>query len=109
MARRPAAEPPEKDWTPDSIRVAVRKLGRRLADVEAFDPQQVSRRFDPVTTSLEASIGETLVDVFGPHSSSFRNYQLSSSLDTARHNVNGVPHREVFEGLIHGRERAIQL
>ncbi|SRR6266404_2895168 len=110
MARKPAPEPPaEKVWTPDLIRAGMRKLRRRLNDVEAFDPQTVTRQFDPKVTGLETSIREMLADVFGPNTRSYRNYQLAASLDTAGVNSNGTPLYEVVDGLVHGKARAITL
>lgn len=110
MARRPADQPSsEKEWTPDSIRAALRKLRRRVADVRAFDPKKVLQRRDGTVTALETSIRETLSDVFGRFSGSFRNYELAATVDTARYNVNGVPHSEVIEGYARGKERSIQL
>jgi hypothetical protein len=111
MARnpKPPEEPEEMLWTPESIRGAIRKLRRRLSDVEAFDPQKVTRQFDPQVTALETSIRETLADVFRPNSRSYRNYQSAASLDTAGINMNGTPLHRVIEGLVRGKERSITL
>jgi hypothetical protein len=111
MARTPRSpdKPEEKAWTPETIRSAIRKLRRRLEDVEAFDPQIVTRQFDPQVTGLETSLRETLADVFGRNSRSYRNYQLAASLDTAGVNLNGTPLHRVIEGLAHGKERSITL
>jgi hypothetical protein len=111
MARRPTNQQPpsEREWTPDTIRRALRKLRRRLTDVEAFEPQKVPRRFDPQVIALESSIRETLVDVYGPGSVSYRNHEVAAHIDAARHNTNGVPHAEVIEGYVRGKERSIQL
>jgi hypothetical protein len=111
LARNPRLlqEPEERDWTPESIRIAVRKIRRRLDDLAAFNPLEVTRRNDPRIGALEAAIGETLSDIFGPNGRSYRRYQAAATLDTAGINMNGTPHREVIEGLVHGKERAIEL
>ena len=108
MARRPPSEPPiEKEWTPESIRVGLRKIWRRLADVEAFDPQKITRQLDPQVTALETSLREMLADVFGANGRSYRNYQSAAALDTAGINMNGTPLHRVIEGLVFGKERSI--
>jgi hypothetical protein len=92
MARRPQSEPPtEQIWTPESIRAGLKKIRRRLTEVEAFDPQKVTRQLDPDVTALETSIKEMLPDVFGANSRSYRNYQAAPSLDTAGLHMNGTP------------------
>ena len=82
MARNPQPTP-EKEWTPDSLRIAMRKLRRRLVDVQAFDPQTVPRRYDPGVIALETSIRETLTDVYGENSGSFGNYRPAADIDAA--------------------------
>jgi hypothetical protein len=69
MASTPSSNPTEKEWTPESIRVGLRKLGCRLTGVEAFDPLTVTRQYDPKATDLETSLRETLAEVFGGKSS----------------------------------------
>jgi hypothetical protein len=111
MAKTPRTpeQPEEKVWTPELIRSSLRKLRRRLAEVEAFDPQKVTRQFDPQVTVLEAQLRETLSDVYGRNSQSFRIYQSAASLDTAGINMNGTPLHRVIDGLVHGRARSIEL
>jgi hypothetical protein len=109
MAQRPHEPPAEKKWTPDTIQGAVRKLRRRLTDVEAFDPQKVHDRFDPAITSLEISIREMLTDVFGPNSRSYRNYSSAATLDTAGQSLGVIATPRMREGLEQGKERSITL
>jgi hypothetical protein len=110
MARKPGPElPAEKAWTPDLIRGGMKKLRRRLNDVEAFEPKKVADRSDPGIRALEAAIRATLAEVFGTASRTYRNYQAAASIDTAGINMNGTPHHEVIEGLIRGRARSSEL
>jgi hypothetical protein len=110
MARTPRTQddPEQKAWTPELLRIDLRKLRRRLAEVERFDPQKITQQFDPLVTALETQLRETLSDVFG-RSRSYRNYQSAASLDTAGINMNGTPLHRVIEGLVHGRARSIEL
>src|SRR5664280_2828482 len=93
MARTPKTqdEHEEKAWTPDSIRLAIRKVRRRLTDLEGFEPTKVRSRQDPNIRVLEAAIKETLSDIFGPNSRSFRTYGAAATIDTASYNMNGTP------------------
>jgi hypothetical protein len=102
VARRPT------EWTPETIRSALRKLRRRLTEVQSFEPENVKSRRDPTITVLETAIRETLADVYGPNSRSFRNYHLAAQLDIAR-DINGVSLPEVVEALVQGKERSILL
>jgi hypothetical protein len=107
MARDTTHAPPEKEWTPESIRVALRKLRRRLTEVEAFDPSTVTRSYDPKATSLETRLRDTLSDVFGNNTSLYRNYELAASLHTSARRLNETPLPVVIQGLMHGKERSI--
>ena len=111
MAKTPRApdQPEEKVWSPELIRSSLRKIRRRLAEVERFDPRKVTRQFDPQVTVLEAQLRETLSDVYGRNSQSYRIYQSAASLDLAGINMNGTPLHRVIDGLVNGRARSIEL
>jgi hypothetical protein len=110
MARKPTQEPvAEKEWTPESIRAAVRKVRRTLTDVEAFDPKKVTRQFDPTVSSLQISIRQMVTDVFGHDSRLYRDYQSAAALDMAGINVGGTSLPKVIQGLEQGKERSITL
>ena len=47
------------------MQTAISKLRRRVGDLEALDPKTVRSRSDPRVIALEASIEETLSDIFG--------------------------------------------
>jgi hypothetical protein len=105
-----ANTPIESRWTADGIRGAVRKIRRTLADVEAFDPHKVTRQRDPIIATLEISIREMLIDVFGPNSRSYRSYQTAASLDMAGLSVGSpTPLGRVISGLMEGKERSVAL
>jgi hypothetical protein len=106
---KPPPQPAERQWTRDDIRIAMRKIERRLSDVDSFDPSKIRTRQDPNIRVLEAAIKETLAEIFGPNSRTFRTYSAAATLDTAGINMNGTPHHEVIAGLVHGKERSITL
>ena len=95
MARKPAPE----------LRAGMRKLRRRLTEVEAFNPQQATWPADPQVTALGVSLREALADVFGRNSRSYRNYQIAASLDTNGSKMDG----RYIDGLVLGKERSINL
>jgi hypothetical protein len=110
MAKRAApAEPADKELTLPEIHLAIRRLERRVADLEAFDPTQIGTQRDPKILDLEAAIKETLSDVFGYNTRSYRTYMAAAALDTAGMNSNGTPLHEVIEGLVRGKERSLSL
>lgn len=93
----------------EQIRASIRKIQRRIADLEQFDPEAVTSRFhDPHLIVLQADIEGTLVDVFGPNSAEIRRYSAASRLDTAAM-APGIGLAEVREGLKVGREKSVAL
>jgi hypothetical protein len=99
--RRPA------NLTTEQMKNAIAPLRRRIAEVEVFSPQTVSDRRDPRIGALQRALEGTLADIFGADTLEFRRNRVICELDTARHNMRGVPSGEVIEGLFRGRERAI--
>jgi hypothetical protein len=101
--------PSNKQPTLSEMHLAIRQLNRRIVDIEAFDPIAVTAQRDPKIVELEAAIKETLSEVFGRNTSSYRTYMAAAVLDTAGLNLNGTPLHEVIEGLAHGKERSLSL
>jgi uncharacterized protein (TIGR02391 family) len=69
-ARRSQAPDPDdrpKEFTPDRIESGIRKLRRRIEEVEALDPQAV-RFNDPQVEASTRNIRADLLDIFGPRS-----------------------------------------
>src|SRR5947207_2020181 len=109
MAKKSTVPPEEKHLTTAEMHLAIRRLERRIADLEAFDPTQIGLQQDPKILELEAAIKETLSDVLGHNTRSYRTYMAAAALDTAGLNSNGTPLREVIEGLVRGKERSLSL
>ena len=106
---RPAAPQPAR-LTPEEMRAAIPRLQRRIADLEAFDPTTVQDRHDPRIRELEASIDDTLVDVFGGDTLDYQRYRGAKLLDRAASYINRrTPIQEVVEGLQRGKADAIAL
>ena len=67
MAIKPAPIVRQKaNLSPEQMRAAIRKIERRIADLEAFEPQHVQDLSDPVVNSLHTKLADTIVDIF-PH------------------------------------------
>jgi hypothetical protein len=106
MAKRSTASPPpqEVELTPLQMRAAISRFERRIRDLDEFDPTTITSRSDPRVAALEASIEEVLSETFGHSTVAYRRYSLAAEIDTAGINMNGTPHHEVIEGLVHGKD-----
>lgn len=92
------------------LRQAIRRIDRRIEDLSQFDPQSISSRGDPLISSLQASIGATLSDVFGEDSEDYWRYSSAVSLDTAPIIVGRPqPTHVVRDGFQTGKEQALAL
>jgi predicted nucleotide-binding protein len=92
-----------------AMRAAMAKLRRRVADLEAFDPNRVENRKDPAIESLSKAIGDTLAEVFGEDTPEYERYIGAKLIDTAPFLLNGTPMALVRTGLEQGKTTAIAL
>jgi len=74
-------QPQPANLTVEHMKLGVTRLSRRIADVEAFDPQSVQKRWAPEVKALEASIEEALVNVFGHNTVEYNRYRGAAKLD----------------------------
>ena len=83
MARRPTLPPTESPrLTPDQIRNRVGRIERCIADLTAFDPQAIQKRFAiPEVQSLEANIEAALSAAFGHGTPAYNNFRQATTLD----------------------------
>jgi len=109
MARRPPDPPRDVQLTAHQIRAAISRFERRIKEVEAFEPEKVTDRRDPQIDALQAAVGEALTEAFGEDTPMRQRYSAAATLDTAGINMNGTPHHEVIEGLIHGKKLSLAL
>ncbi len=86
---------------------AIPKLQRRIADLDAFDPNSVDDRSDPRIKVFRSDIDTMLANIFGPDTVEYRNFRSAASIDRASHSTHGTPIREVRDGLAQGRQAAI--
>jgi hypothetical protein len=68
--------------TASEVRKAIRKIRRRINDLEDFDCGLMDDSNDPRIKTLEAAIKGTLRDVFGLNTSAFRSYQAAATINT---------------------------
>ena len=83
MARRSTPPKPERPLhTVAEKRLDIERLQRRIRELEAFDPQTVTKRFsDPSVTAIETAIHGTLSAVFGHGTVEYNRYSDAKSLD----------------------------
>jgi predicted nucleotide-binding protein len=82
MARRTAPpEPQPEKLTVEQMRLGISRLQRRIADLEAFDPQVIQKRWGPEVKTLETAIEETLAAVLGHNTVQYNRYKAAADLD----------------------------
>lgn len=112
MARRPATppEPQPASLTVDQMRRGIGRIQRRIEELGAFDPLSVRDRFAPEVSTLEKSIDETLIAVFGHDTLDYERYRNAKNLDQGPLNYIHKPSlAEVHEYLTNGRVRSVAL
>jgi predicted nucleotide-binding protein len=110
MARRPPPPPQKAMLTPERIRQGIQRLERRIAEVEAFDPQSI-RTLDDTSKAeaLEASVKGALEQTFGPDTVEFQRYQGAASFHWPINLIYPTPIHEIQESLRRCRARSIEL
>jgi len=93
MARRPVPPVPERPvLTVDQMRRRVEQLKSCIADLEAFDPAKVQKRYGvPEVMQLEAAIDEALASAFGHGTPAYSRYRDATSLDNGPHTMRSDP------------------
>jgi hypothetical protein len=82
LARRSVPPQPKTAvLTVQGMRNGMERLQARIADLEAFDPQSVQKRWAPEVTALQTAIEETLGEVFGPDTVEYNRYSSAARLD----------------------------
>lgn len=89
------------------MRGAIPRLEKRIAELQAFDPQTVNDRSDARIGALEQAIDETLVAIFGADTVDYNPYRGAKRLDRAVLRVcYQPPIHEIRAGLQRGKEQA---
>jgi hypothetical protein len=63
------------------MKLGIPRLQRRIADLEAFDPQVIQKRWGPEVKVLQTAIEETLASVFGHNTVEYKRYRAAAELD----------------------------
>ena len=80
--QKPPAMPERPHLSGDQKRRAIARLQQRIGELEAFDPQKVTKRFNiPEVQILETSIDEALSAAFGHGTVEYRRYSRATKLD----------------------------
>jgi predicted nucleotide-binding protein len=111
MAKRPPSSPPPEapQLSATQMRTRISRIQRVIGELQDFDPKTVQNRSDSRIKSLEVSIAQVLGDTFGYGTAEHTLYIAATSLDRAGTRMGGTPLPEVVEGLIKGKDRAIEL
>ncbi|TFZ45586.1 hypothetical protein E5C33_08890 [Stenotrophomonas maltophilia] len=108
MARAKNPERKTANLTPEQMRSGLKKIERRIADLEAFDVNLVEQRWDPAIEALEKKVNSTLQDVLGHDTVEYQEYSISA-LDTLPLIMGGGPDplSEVHAGYREGIRREL--
>ena len=116
MTRRPArpSPPPPKsaNLTAANAMGAIPQLERRIAELEAFDPNTINAGDDPPIRALEARIEQTLARIFGPDTHEYKKLSLAFHLDLSNYLAlfdGSSPPPNIKAGVRNGLDRAITL
>lgn len=96
--------------TPDDMRKGIKRLEKRLAEVELFDPQSLDRN-DPWSTvrPLKTSVETALIDTFGQGTIEYNRFSAAAHFDWPIRMGGGVPHHEKVQHVAEDKTRSIQL
>jgi len=110
MARRPPPPPQQAVLTPEQMRQGIQRLKRRIAEVEAFDPQNIRTHDDTSKAeALEASVKGALQQTFGSDTAHFKRYQGAASFHWPLNMRRQTPIHEIRESLRRCRGRSLDL
>jgi hypothetical protein len=93
MAPRRTQQPPQSPaLTVDQMRRRIGQFEKCIAELEAFDPQKVQKRYgEPEVTRLEAMIDEALAAAFGHGTPAYNRYREAATLDHGPHTMRVSP------------------
>jgi predicted nucleotide-binding protein len=110
MARRPPPPPQLAMLTPEQMRQGIQRLERRIAEVEAFDPQSIQTHdHTSKAEALEASVKGALEQTFGPDTAQFQRYRDAASFHWPLNLMHPTPIPTIQESLRRCRGRSLQL
>lgn len=102
------ALPSKAELSADQMRSAIKKIDRRIADLEAFDPNEVRDRNEVIIETLEQKLDTLITEIFSPGTIEYDRYHYSvTRLDRAGINMYGTPLGEVIRGLHEGKASSL--
>ena len=110
MARKQTySRPQSADLSLEQMESALPRLEKRLSDLRAFDPRQMTQRNDPKIKVLENAVDDFLTRTFGKETVEYSRYVSAIHLYTVSISFRrSTPLSEIIEGLQQGKERAIE-
>jgi len=109
-SRRPPPPPPRAELTPGQMEEGIRRLGRCIAEVEAFDPQMIQTYDDTSkANALSASVDGALVQTFGQGTVDYRRYSDATNFSWPLNYARPTPIHEIKESLRQSRARSLDL
>ena len=110
MARKQTYSPPQSaDLSLEQMESALPRLEKRLSDLRAFDPRQVTQWNDPKIKVLENAVDDFLTRTFGKGTVEYIRYSSAKKLDTVGIVLGrNITFHEFIQGLQRGKERAIE-
>jgi predicted nucleotide-binding protein len=112
MAKRPTPipEPQRAVLSIEQMQSGIRRIQKRIEQLEAFDLQSVTKRNDPEIKRLVAAVDEALIAVFGHNTIEYDRYCRAKRLDIGPITVGYVASpREVQQYLAEGIKTSITL
>ena len=111
MARRSTPPTPQPaQLTPDQIATGIRRLKKRIVELEQFDPEAVDDSSDPTIEGLQASIETALVSTFGSDTADYHRYSSAAYLHSGSISMFGpTPVHEVRDALRKSKALSITL
>lgn len=106
MARTRIPERKRAELTVEQMKAALKKIERRIGDLEAFDVSAIRERWDPVVGALEKKVNSTLQGILGHDTIEYHEYSIGR-LDTLPLIIGGGPEpiQKVHAGYRDGIER----
>jgi len=107
MAKRQQPEPKPANLGAEQIRAALPSLERRLAEVQALDPQLAARGRDDSFDELRLKIDDTLVSIFGNNTVEYHRFRIHSLYNGPIYMGRRTPPQEQLRGYEQGKQDAI--
>ena len=109
-SRGPPPPSPRAELTPGQMEEGIRRLGRCIAEVEAFDPQMIQTYDDTSkANALSASVDGALVQTFGQGTAEYRRYSDATNFSWPLNYARPTPIHEIKESLRRSRARSLDL